>query len=164
MSFSKATGACKPKRLRNIAALIDDGDSSSSDEAIVDSSAIAKTRASDSMSTDVFVQGVKVFVEQNQEIGHPKFYRRLTVNCPASCHCDVDRKKHCRRRRNIDISMGSQGYREALAFLGVWLRDGRSARSRDAHKEFRPGKQAIDNYMQEVHCNDDDIAKLMPSE
>ena len=119
----------------------DSGTSSSS------SSSCPADKQGSSFATGVFIGLKPVHCERHLELGQRGSYVRLIVGCPrhSAIQAPNSRKRHlCMKKRNINISRGGEGVREALAFLVAWS----LAVDRVPHIQFQPTRPMITNALE----------------
>ena len=88
-----------------------------------------------------YVEGQRIY-EGHHDPTSPSGYRRIYIYCPHDSH--MGGAKPCRKYRNIFST--DSGLEDAIAYLGVWVREGRHIATRDAHISFRPSQKAVDAY------------------
>ena len=138
----KAKARGKRPALRVQAGLASSGSSSSDSDS--DSSSNSNRRPMP--LRPVLIEGSQVYVERHLEPGEPGFYKRCIVYCSCTDHWTVQEKK-CRKKRNVDVSLGKDSVKQALAFCGAWLRQCGEYRTRRDHIKSVPSGRSIAEYI-----------------
>ena len=123
------------------------------------------TSDSDAHPSVIVVEGARVSLEQHLEPGDAGFYRRCVITCTNESHWSSDGtiSRRCRKKRNIDDSLGREGLKCTLAFCGMWIRSCRQFETRRQHMHFKPSQASVDDYISRGNVLGGDVDTLLPS-